>query len=240
MRYGAIAQGAGGSYDHGGGGNRYRAGDDVAGRGFGGGGRSFGNDRDGGRGGRGGGGRGGRGGRRGPQFDPAHVQSVLTNIILAAPTPNFSFYLYTVHCLDKNHHPIDSRLRRRQLFEAGLWDGLLRNTLSHREKEDLQRVVFFAGAYFFSGRAIPQLDAANLPITLCDGTTTNGDVMRVLQVLHYTTPTELRNEEPSLSSLSSSNTIPPSLATAACDLRCSQCTKSFSDAGALVQHWYAP
>jgi hypothetical protein len=121
------------------------------------------------------------------------------------------------------------------LFDAGLWDGLLRDTLSHRDKEDLQRVVFFARAYFFSGRPIPLLDANQLPFVLCDGSTTNGDVMRVLQVLHYTTPTELRNEEGG-DAAAAATTPPPSsssssssLNNAACDLRCSQCTKAFTD-----------
>jgi hypothetical protein len=84
------------------------------------------------------------------------------------------------------------------------------------------------GAYFFSGRAIPALDAANLPVTLCDGSQTNGDVMRVLQVFHYIAPVELRKDGLRQTAGEAEFEV---------DLRCSACTKAFKDRGALIAHW---
>jgi hypothetical protein len=124
---------------------------------------------------------------------------------------------------------LESRQRRKQLFENGMWDGLLKN-MSKKDKEDLRRVVFFQGAFCFSGRPIPELDASQLPVTICDGSMSDGDVMKILEVFHYISPTEFQNDG-LLPSKSKETDI-------SCDLRCAGCTKAFTDLNALMQHWY--
>jgi hypothetical protein len=135
-RRGGYDDRRGGGYDNGGrggggggghrddrqlsGGGGYR--DDRQGRGGGG----YRDDRQ-GRGGGGRGGRdGGRGGGRGRGPDLSGMKSCISNIILANVSPSFQFYLYSVNCVDANGDSIDSRYRRKFLFDTGLWDGFLK------------------------------------------------------------------------------------------------------------------
>ena len=215
--------GGGGQYGSGGGGNR----DDRQGRG--GGGSRGGGGREGGRGGgregRGGGreGRGGGGRGRGP--DLSGITSCVSNIILADVSQGFQFYLYSVNCVDANGDSIDSRYRRKFLFDTGLWNGLLKD-MPEKEKDDLKRVVFFSGSFFMSARPIAGLEPQMLPLQLPTNTSAEGETIRVQQCIHYLAPEELTQAK----SATGQNEL-------AFDKRCSNCAKAFPDVGSLLQHW---
>ena len=187
-------------------------------------------DRRGGRGRGSFGGRGGRGGRgrgggRNSLPDLSGMQTALSNIILANISPGFSFYLYSVKCDDSKGDSIDSRFRRKFLFDIGLWDGLLED-MPRKEKEDLKRVVWFNGSFFFSSRKIPELDPDKLPLKLPASEKAEGDQITVMHMLHYLAPTELQTtlDEDKPNEISFDN-------------RCSNCTRAFADVGSLLQHW---
>ena len=59
-----------------------------------------------------------------------------------------------------------------------------------KEKEDLKRVIFFNGSFFFSGRRIDALN--NLPMKLPTTEKAEGDEMTVMQMIHYLAPNELQ------------------------------------------------
>jgi hypothetical protein len=207
-------EGRGGGGRHGGGGYR----DDRQGRG--GGGSRGGGGRDGGRG-RGGGQVGGRG--RGP--DLSGIKSCLSNIILANVNQGFQFYLYSVHCVDANGDMIDSRHRRKFLFDTGLWDGLLKD-MPEKEKNDLKRVVVFSGSYFTTARPIAGLEPQILPLQLPTNASAEGDTIQVQQRIHYLAPKELTQAK----AATGQNEL-------AFDKRCSKCARAFPDVGSLLQHW---
>ena len=245
-RRGGGGGGGGGGYDNrGGGGYGSHYGPASGGRvgdggQYGGGGRGEGNRDDrrgggggyqgargGGRGGDRGGGRGGRGGRGGGSRGPdlSGLKSCISNIILADVTQGFQFYLYSVACIDANGDNIDSRHRRKFLFDIGFWDGLLKD-MPEKEKEDLKRVVFFSGSFFFTARPVPGLEPSNLPRALPVNEKAEGDTIQVQQSMHYLAPTELKQAAQAVGK----NEV-------AFDKRCSDCTKAFADIGSLLQHW---
>lgn len=176
-----------------------------------------------------GGGRGERGrGRSGREATPdfSGINSVLTNIIPATVTEGFHFCFYTVDCRDANGSPIESRHRRQFLFGLGLWDGLLKD-MPDKEKEDLRKVVFFCGAYFFAARSIPGVDPAALPMGLPLDDKADGDSIRLVKFEHYTAPAEMPM---SVDQIDSEHVK--------VDKRCADCTRAFVDVGSLLQHWY--
>lgn len=185
-------------------------------------------------GGRGGGGRdyggrgdrgGGRGGGRGRGPDLSGIQSVLTNILLAETSPNFSFYIYTCDCRDKDDQLIESRGRRADLFRKGVLDGVLKD-MPAAEKDQLKRATFFAGSFFFSGKAIPGLEKKSLPLQVTDGTQTGGDVMTVVQVQHFAAPECL---QPPMPPAGPGEIVADSF-------RCSDCLKTFKKETDMLQH----
>jgi hypothetical protein len=121
---------------------------------------------------------------------------------------------------------IDSRHRRKFLFDNGFWDGLLKE-MPEKEKADWKRAVFFSGSFFFSSRAIPGVESHKLPLLLPTGPEAEGDSITVQQVVHYLAPNELLN----------SPKVPVSDAEVSFDKRCSGCTRAFQDVGSLLQHW---
>lgn len=144
-------------------------------------------------------------------------------MIKAALTKNFSFYLYSVETIDKKGKLIDSRSRRADLFGETFWDKWMSH-LSPDEKKDWKRVVAFQGSFFFSARAVPGLEAANLPLEI--GSNMQGETIRYVQVQHYIAPTLLA-------------TFPQSLSTSEVAIdshRCRDCTATFDNPGALLQH----
>eukprot|EP00980_Cylindrotheca_fusiformis_P011868 scaffold2818_cov59-Cylindrotheca_fusiformis.AAC.3 len=157
----------------------------------------------GGRGGRGGsdgrfhlgGGRGGRGGRLyygrehdcrgGPErgHDLERLSSCTTNMVPAEATEGFQFFLYTVNIKESNGEQMESRHRRKELFDIGFWDNLLKG-LPNAEKKDLRRAVYFSGSYFCSGRPIPGLEQEKLPVSLPLGKAGElGETVEIVQLL---------------------------------------------------------
>jgi hypothetical protein len=215
-----IGRGSGGGgYHEGGRGGRGGGGDYRGGGG-------------GGRGGRGRDGRGGRGGREGGRGGAPdvsrNIDRVLTNILAAKLSENFSFYLYTINTTDKTGTLIDSRSRRMELFGVGFWDILLAD-MPKGLKSELKRMVFFAGSFFFSAREIPGLEPSKLPLVLCDGSKTNGDTMSCVDVKKFTAPICLLPSTPA--------TVTRGLNQVTMDgLRCSNCTRTFINDGDMLQH----
>lgn len=90
-------------------------------------------------------------------------------------------------------------------------------------------MVFFAGSFFFSAREIPGLEPAKLPVILCDGATTKGDTMRCVDARKFTAPLILQPATPA--------TVTRGLNEVQFDgLRCSNCTKTFTDDRDMLQH----
>jgi len=174
-------------------------------------------------------GRGGQFSGRGTLPDLSGLSSVITNILPAKVSDTFSFYQYSVDSKHGNGGPIESRSRRSYLFNIGVWDNLLRE-MDEREKNDLRRVVKFAGSFFFSARPIPGLEKSSLPVELVPGdATTEGDTMSCVGVSHFSAPT----------CLSSKNTIDAAQDLSAIhfdSFRCRYCNRSFEGKTALLQH----
>ena len=114
-----------------------------------------------------------------------------------------------------------------ELFEEGFWKGLHGN-LSKKEKDDLRRAVFFSGSFFFSAKAIPALEAKQLPLELTRGDKTDGDVMTCVNVVHFGPPTELVSSQPK-------TTVKPGEVSFETH-GCSNCTKSFVDMESMLRH----
>jgi hypothetical protein len=111
------------------------------------------------------------------------------------------------------------------LFNLGLWDGLLKE-MPEKEKDDLRKVVFFSGRFFFSARVIPGAEPDKLPMYLPLDDKADGDSMRVVKLEHYTAPQELTT---SIDQVGSDQIK--------VDKRCADCTRAFVDIGSLLQHW---
>lgn len=135
----------------------------------------------------------------------------------------FSFYEYSFDSTSKDGKQIESLWRRKDLFMKGIFDSDLLADMSDRAKNDLKRLVFFAGSFCYSGVEIPGLEKEKL---IVDGSTTDGDTMRCAGVKQYGPPTELKVEAPSLSKQE-----------IAIDAhRCADCTKSFASKENLLRH----
>jgi hypothetical protein len=170
----------------------------------------------------------GRGGRAsGP--DLSKLSSVQSNVMMANVSPNFQFFLYSVQIIDSEGNQIESRLRRKVLFDLGLWDGLLKG-MSMKEKDDLKRVVFFQGSFFYAARKIPGLEAEKLPLPLhIPVEKAEGDSIQIMQLVHYVSPIELQYKDSASSSRKEGEL--------SFDKRCADCTTAFKDSGDLLQHW---
>lgn len=233
--YSGIGRGGGGKQQAGSGGPQRIVPSASQGRGggIGGGGGRVSQGRGGGRGGNFG--RGGGGGSSTSSNVSNPIDEVLTNILPASISPAFEFYLYSVDFKDKNDAIIEQRGRRHDLFRQGFMDLYLKDTMGLDEtyRKELLRVVFFEGSFFFSARVIPGLDdISKLPVVLLNGTTTNGDTMSIVDMVHYVTPTELKSTmSPSIESITrnvNELSIDPT--------RCGDCTRTFSSKEACLQH----
>ncbi len=239
--------GGGGGYgDQGGDRGEYgggRGGDRGSDRGGYGGGRGGDRDRGGGRGSGGGRGRGrGRGGP--PMPNPTEA---LSNLIPAKVTPYFQFYQYGLDGSNIEGKLIDSRRRKSELLNVGLFDekqGLLaRNGMSTKDMESLRRVIFFEGSFMFTAFKIPFLEkfpyslvgskdkdvsASNLNVPIMD----NGDCMTITGVSIMSKPDVLKDEsheEARKTASKDSNAL-------VVDRRCSNCPTSFKSLDALINH----
>ena len=159
----------------------------------------------------------------------SRMTSCISNVMQADVCDNFQFFLYSVAVENDHGEQIESRHRRKFLFDLGLWNGILRD-MPDKEKDDLRRVVFFQGSFFYSARKIPGLEPQKLPMTLPVTEDAEGDTIKVVQVFHYVTPKELKTEKnPDGKNLKNDEI--------SFDKRCNDCAKGFVDSGALLQHW---
>jgi hypothetical protein len=156
------------------------------------------------------------------------MRSCLSNVMQADISENFQFFLYSVAVESDHGEQIESRHRRKFLFDLGLWNGLLKD-MPDKEKEDLRRVVFFQGSFFYSARKIPGLEPDKLSMELPVSEEAEGDTIKVVQVFHYVTPVELKTASSTNTKLKDGEV--------GFDKRCNDCTKCFTDVGALLQHW---
>jgi hypothetical protein len=158
--------------------------------------------------------------------DLSNIKSVVTNSFLANIMDHFSFYQYSIDATDHEDKKIDSRGRRMELFQHGVWNSLLVE-MPARQKDDLKRVVFFAGSLCFSSRPIPGLEASKLPMGLAPDQNREGDTMTVVDVTKFTVPKDLSKTR-SIASVQESEL--------SYDLRCSNCVQAFRDSQSLIQH----
>jgi len=149
----------------------------------------------------------------------------VTNIVPAQIGANFSFYLYTGDCKDKNDKSIEGRGRRADLFRKGVWDNLLKD-MPAAQKDVIQRAAFFAGSFFFSGRPIPGLEQENLPQLVVDGSETAGDTLTLVRVQKFAAPDCL---QPPLPPTQQGEIVVETN-------RCSTCLATFQNEQALMQH----
>lgn len=161
----------------------------------------------------------------------SRMKSCISNVMEADVSDNFQFFMYSVAVVNDHDEQIDSRHRRMFLFDLGLWNGLLKD-LPDKEKEDLKRVVFFQGSFFYSARKIPGLEPDKLPLNLPLSEEAEGDCIKVVQVMHYEAPVELTPAKAS----AAAGDKKPGAGDIAFDKRCNDCTRAFADTGALLQH----
>lgn len=189
----------------------------------------------GGRGGGGFGGRGGRGGRSGGGgWSGPPPTEALSNLILAQVTANFRFYQYGLSGVSRDGKAIDSRRRRQELFHRGVFDQetgvLARNSMKRKEIENIQRVVFFEGSFFFSARKIPFLEEKMDLVGASESgklpTMSNGDTMSVTNIMSFKAPEAITPDEP----------VKTSDSEIAVDKRCGECPKAFADVEGLLAH----
>ena len=174
-------------------------------------------------------------------------------------SPGFKFYQYSVDCADKRGKLIDSRLRRFQLFNFGLFDpkaGLVRRktNLSERQIKELKKVIFFQGSYVLSARPIPglELDLEDFKpdangntkgVALVGGgdgspSSDEGDIVTVVQVQGLCAPIEMMEDvsgkEDDIGQLTAA------MGDITVDLRIvnEDCTMSFDSREAMINHWW--
>ncbi len=199
-------------------------------------------------GGRGSGGefsrRGNGSGGRGGQFrgmsvpvDP-NAKEANANIICASVMNNFRFYHYGIDGSTASGKLIDSRRRKAELFNFGLFDekqGLLaRNGMSNKEIEDLRRVAFFEGSFLYCSRPLPFV--GKLPFSLVGRkvpennapVSDNGDTMTFTTLSIFSAPEKL--------SLRKKSSGPDGIVV---DLRCANCAQAFKTKEALLSHCQA-
>lgn len=156
------------------------------------------------------------------------MKQVLTNLIPAKVSDNFSFHLYTVECANtKTGEQIESRATRAQLFHAGI-DKLLDSHMTEKERQDFKRTIFFIGSGFYSARPIKGIDT-DKPMMLY--TSPEDNFIRIVQVYHYGPPNELGLKPPKPAAK------PAGGDTVAVDsFRCGGCTAVFQTSTSLLQH----
>jgi hypothetical protein len=152
---------------------------------------------------------------------------------MADVSEHFQFFMYSVQCLDEQGTPIESRHRRKFLFDLGFWNGLLAD-MDPKEKHDLRRVVFFQGSMFYCTRQIPGLEAEKLAgnnsiLLPTPNEESGGETILVMQVAHYVKPIELQFKD---------NAVAAGKGEVSFDKRCADCTSAFKDTASLLQHWY--
>ena len=101
------------------------------------------------------------------------------------------------------------------------------------KKNDLRRIVFFAGSFFFSARPIPGLEKNKLPVHLVREDETEGDIMACVAVTHFDAPSSLLSNQ----GHQQQQTVEQHLGQLSFDQYCcGSCSKSFPDADSMLQH----
>lgn len=95
--------------------------------------------------------------------------------------------------------------------------------------EALERRVFYAGTTVYSGVLIPGLEPEKLPIELLDGSTSDGEKLRVTQMQCFTVPEELKDEAEAA----------PNDQKLRADTRCADCVTAFTTMDSLLTHCQA-
>lgn len=72
----------------------------------------------------------------------SNINKVLSNVIPGNISDHFQFFMYSLRVQDSKGNEVESRFRRKFLFDQGFWNGLLAD-MEEKEKEDLRRNVFF-------------------------------------------------------------------------------------------------
>jgi hypothetical protein len=162
----------------------------------------------------------------------------LSNIIPAHVSTNFVFYQYGIDVSNHMGQPINSRRRRAELFNIGLFHpetGLLaKNGMEESARNDLDRVVFFEGSGVYTAREIPFIDT--FPFTLVSAEQSlNGDVMTITGIKGFSPPKCLVpiSQDPTIKKEDGFTSSVPMVTI---DIRCANCTKAFSDSAALFSH----
>lgn len=168
------------------------------------------------------GGDGGRG-RTGRVPDLSGIQKVKTNILQADLFANFDFYRYSVDVKDRKGRNIDSRSRRRSLFNTAIFNTLMKGYKTE-DRKNLSRLVFFQGSSILSARPIPELDG-DLPFQILAGTTTEGDTFTIVQRFHFGRPEEFEERYQE----SKGDQIEM-------DCKCNECPRVFADGNSLIMH----
>jgi len=162
-------------------------------------------------------------------------------LILANVTPNFRFYQYGLDGSSKDGKLIDSRRRRAELFQLGIFDatqGLLaKNGMTEAEIGDLRRVCFFEGSFLFSSRPIPFISKFPMCIVGAkekDGPETpvmaNGDGMTITNCTAFCAPEIISGKKVPQSTGEGGD------AKVSVDNRCNDCTKAFTDIEGMMAH----
>ena len=164
-----------------------------------------------------------------------HATEASANIIVADVTNNFRFYHYGIDGSRGGGGAIDSRRRKAQLFQLGMFDkdqGILaRNGMSPKEIDDFRRITFFEGSFCYTSRPIPFLDKT--PYSLvgnriegCNAPNSdNGDTMTVTSIHAYKAPDNITG-----------SAVKSSKDGIAVDLRCADYTAAFKTKEALLAH----
>ena len=160
---------------------------------------------------------------------------MVSNTIQCDLTEHFRFFQYSVHAESKNGKQIDSASRRNFLARKGIKALLVSErggSNSEKEADNIMRQVFASGSFFFTSNAIKGLEAKNMPFDLLDGTTTDGDILRVVSVHAFGKPAALlQGDAAGKGQKKKTGDDMVSM-----DLRCADCPKAFTSAEALLAH----
>lgn len=152
---------------------------------------------------------------------PTSVTEVTTNIVEAAVMESFDYYLIGLDAQNKKGEQIDSASRRSALFYMALRKVL--ESLPKAEQDFYLRTTFAQGSCAYAGRRIPGLESH---MVLLDGSTTQGDSLKIVEIERYTAPTCL--EVSSASAGAGQVKID--------QLRCQSSARTFSSHEKLLQH----
>ena len=120
---------------------------------------------------------------------------------------------------------IDSRSRRRFLFNTAIFKTLLKDK-SNEDRKILSRLVYFQGSSFLSAVPIKELEESKVwPLQILDGSTTGGETFTVKHKFRFGMPKEFGE----VFQETKGNVI-------TMDCCCNGCGCRFADGNSLIQH----